>query len=667
MVSLRRLLAILVCVLAFLCLAWGQEKSSPEFLNSLDQRVDPCTDFYRFACGNWHATLLPDPPPPSWGAFNEIAQRTRMQLRDVLEKAAEPRPNRKPARQRLGDYYAACMDQSAGGAESMATLREELRRIDDIRSTQDLGPAIAHLWRLGTAGIVRTYVFRDRTELSSLAIDSGALVLPYRSYYEASDARSTQLRDKYRDTMREVFQLMGDAPAAAQRRADAVFAFEKRLAAISLDLAARRAHPVSATNPSASTALSNAVHAIDWVGFWREMGAAPAEVHLADPDYLNGLDAVLRATDLDDIRSYLKWRLVALNSDFLPPDYGNRMSQWDREARGLDQPPRWQTCVNDTDRDLGESLGEVYVEMHFVLDSNERVNGLARQLKQSLEDAVRNAAWMTPATRQAALSKVAAIKLNVGYPEVWFENNVQITRKDALANHFASQQARAARDLSYLGQPRGGLEWAMSMPTVNAYYNPSGNGLFFPPGLMQPPVYDEARNAALNYGALGAIMGHELTHAVDETGSRYDASGRFNRWWTDDDERNFGSVAGCIKQQYGDYKLSEGTPVNGTLTSGENIGDLSGLELAYSAYQKAKLPAAEDHGFTPDQLFFIGWAQTWCGQATPEREKLAAQTDPHAPRQFRVNGVVSNIPEFRSAFRCGASAPMVRTYACRVW
>ncbi len=660
-----------------LCLAaaGAYAQKAPGFdPGALNRNVDPCVNFYQYACSGW-MTANPVPGDASrWGRFDVLQDRNRMLLKDVLEAAAVDRPNRSATDQKIGDFYAACMDEKTIEARGLEAIQRDLNRIAVIQDRKEILGEVVYMFRIGSWPFFRfgsEQDARDSTRVIAV-MDQAGLGLPDRDYYLKTDEKSVNLRNKYVAHVQAVFELLGSPPAEARKKAAAVLAIETELAKGSLDRVSRR-DPEKVYHKLTVAELAALAPAFDWAKLFQSLGAPQIEsLNVAVPDFARAMNAVLEQQPLEDLKTYLTWDLVRDNSQFLPASFQQASFDfYEKTLKGAkEMRARWKICVDLTDEQLPDALGKTFVEKTLGETGKKRTQQMVAEIEKALEKDIRGLDWMTPKTKDQAIVKLHGVTNKIGNKSKWLDySGVQIGRNDPYANTARTSTFELARQLAKIGKPVDKTEWDMSQPTVNAYYEPQHNDINFPAGILQPPFYDNQMDDAVNYGAIGAVIGHELTHGFDDEGRQFDAKGNLRDWWMPEDAKAFDQRAACVVDQYSGYSPLEGVNLNGKLTLGENTADNGGLRLAYMALMDTlggKEPPPTD-GFTAEQRFFLGWAQVWCQNVTEEALRLRAQTDQHSPGEFRVNGVVSNMPEFQKAFACRASQPMVRGPACRVW
>ena len=674
---MRTLTAILLLSIVS-CLGHAQN-SSPQPGNlqfsaeMLDKSIDPCTNFYEFVCSKWQAQNPIPSDRASWGRFAELQDRGEGIVRKILEKYATGRKHT-PVEQKIGDYYSACMDEAAIEKSGLQPLRSGFERIDAIKSGNDLVQEIARLHREGIDVFFRFEAepdFKDATHMIA-TLDQGGLGLPDRDYYLKEDAKSVELRKQYQAHVEKMFELLGDAKEQAASEAETVVGFESALARRSLDRTSRR-DPANVYHPMTRTELIKLHRNINWQAYFAGVGA-PAEntLNLATPKFFEALNALLRYTSSDTWKAYLRWHVVHANAGMLPEAFVQEdFNFFGKTLQGTAElSPRWKRCVRATTHDLGDAVGQKYAEEHFRREDKQRMLKMVDELEKAFAQDIQSLSWMSDDTKKQAIAKLQAITNRIGYPDKWRDySSLSIVRGDALGNAERARAFEFHRTMSKVGKPVDKSDWPYPATTIDASYNAQQNDITFPAGILQPPFYDRHADDALNYGAIGAVIGHELTHGFDDKGSQFGGNGDLQNWWTDRDKAAFQERSSCIEDQYTGYTAVDDIKLNGKLTLGENIADNGGVRIAYMALMDSlagkEPPPAE--GLTTQQRFFAGFANLWCQNRTDEEARMRAGVDSHSPGKDRVNGTVSNMPEFKEAFRCKANAPMVRENACRVW
>ena len=645
-------------------------------MTSLDRSTDPCVDFYTFACGSWR-TKNPIPADQSrWSVYAKLSDENEQLLWGLLEQAARPDPGHSPSERKIGDFFASCMDEAKVDGDGAAPVLAELKAIDAITSKSELAGYIGReQLSLGDDGLGFGFGSNQDLADSSQVIafaDAGGLGLPDRDYYTKTDRRSIDLRRKYVAHIARMFGLIGEPAARAAANARTVMAIETALAYASLTNVAKR-DPYKLLHKMDRAGLDRLTPAFKWGDFLTAQGTS--ELHafnVTEPAFFRAFNTLIVNRPLPAWKMYLKWHVLDARASVLakPFDQAN-FEFYSKTLRGVkEQPPRWKRCVRMVDGDLGEALGQVFVEKTFSPETKKKTVEMTKYVEEAMGQEIRALPWMSEATKARALEKLGTVVNKVGYPDRWRDySSLDVVRGDLYGNVSRAAVFEAKRQLAKIGKPVDRAEWDVSPPTVDAYYSPQLNDINFPAGVLQPPLYDPKMDDAPNYGNTGATIGHELTHGFDDEGRQFDAQGNLKDWWTKEDAAAFTERVKCVQDQYAQYVVVDDVHVNSKLTSGEDIADIGGTWLAYLAWRKLAeaLQLKSIDGFTPDQRFFIGMAQWACENTRPEDERLMAATNPHSPGRYRINGVVSNLPEFAKAFSCKPGQPMVRQQICKIW
>ncbi len=611
-----------------------------------------------------------------WGRFDVLQDRNRTILQNLLETASAEKQTRTAIDQKIGDYYFACMDQKTIDAKGDGPLKAELARIAALTSKKDLPELLAHMIRTGSGPFFRIASEPDAKNSAQIiaGVDQGGLGMPDRDYYLKTDDKSVEIQKKYAAYLTKVFGLLGASPAEASKRAQVVIALETQLAKGSLDRVSRR-DPEKMYHKMPLADVQALTPGMDWSMFLKNLGTPPLDsIDVAVPDFFKVLNTVLNKTSLEDIKTYLQAVLVRDNADALsaPFEQANFEFYGKTLSGTQEMRARWKRCADQVDNSLPDALGQKFIDQTLGAEGKRRTKEMLAGIEKAMEADLQSLTWMTPKTRAQALVKLHAVINKIGDKAHWLDYaNVKIVRDDEFGNSMRTSEFASARDFAKIGKPTDRTEWQMSQPTVNAYYEPQENSVNFPAGILQPPFWDNKLDDAVNYGAIGAVIGHELTHGFDDQGRQFDAKGNLQDWWTEDDAKEFKQRAQCLVDQYGGYEAVPGVHLNGQLTLGENTADNGGVRLAYMALLdrlgKDVNAAKKIDGFTPQQRFFLAFAQVWCQNVADEDSRRRAQIDPHSPGEYRVNGVVSNMPEFRQAFGCKEGQPMAPQHSCRVW
>ncbi len=646
-------------------------------LTILDKTCKPCEDFYRYANGEW---LKKNPVPaayPSWGRFNELAERNREQLRQILEAAAA---NSKALsgsnEQKIGDFYASCMDEKQIDAAGAKPLAPEFGRIEALRGVADVQAEVARLQSMGAGALFEfgsTQDEKDSTQVIGGA-DQGGLGLPDRDYYTKTDDKSKQIREQYQEHIAKMLALVGDDAPKAAAEAKTILDLETKLAEASLTNVERR-DPEKTYHKMSRTDLRTLTPNWSWESYFEEIGYTNIEfVDVSAPKFFETMSQELKEAPVGDWKIYLRWHLVNsaapwLSQSFVDEDFNfkGRVLQGTKELL-----PRWKRCVTATDRRLGEALGQIYVRKYFPPRSKARALEIVNHLIAALREDLQTLPWMSPATRQQALAKLSSFTRKIGYPDKWRDYSAyQVDRSSYASNQTRGAQFAFKRDLNKIGKPVDRAEWDMTPPTVNAYYSAEMNEIVFPAGILQPPFFDPDADDASNYGGMGAVIGHEMTHGFDDQGRKFDAQGNMRDWWTPEDEKNFNERAECVEKQFEAYTIQDDLHENGKLVLGESIADLGGLNIAYRALEKSLEGKRQPSigGLTPEQRFFVAYTQIWAANDRPEFERLMVNTNPHPLARLRAIAAPSNMPAFFQAFVCKENDAMVRPSAirCQIW
>jgi putative endopeptidase len=647
-------------------------------VSAMDRSADPCEDLYQFACGGWQKANPIPPDQASWSVYSKLQVDNQRYLWGILEDAARPDPGRTVTRQKIGDFYAACMDEAAIDAAGLRPLRPDLELIESAASKSELARILGALHaRTEGAGLFFTggseQDFQDSSKVIA-AIYAGGLGLPDRDYYLKDDNKSKATRERYLAHLATMFQLMGDRPEIAEANARTVMRIETALAQASLTRVEKR-DPYKLYHPMTPAELSTLVASLDWSDYFAAFGLEPtSKLNVTEPAFMQQVDIRLREETLTDLKTYLRWGLVNATADYL--DKAVVEADFDfyrRYLRGVaQQPPRWKKCVSLVDRNLGEALGREFVDRAFPKEIKADVLTMTRAIQDAMKARIEALDWMGPQTKKQALDKLASMRNKIGYPDSWRDYAaLTVERGDFYGNVARSVGFETRRQLGKIGKPVDRGEWSMTPPTVNAYYDGQMNDMNFPAGVLLPPLYDPRLDDAPSYGNTGGTIGHELTHGFDDEGRQFDADGNLRDWWTKEDAKEFEQRAQCIRDQYSQYVIVDDIKINSKLTSGEDIADLGGLILAWEAWKaqtKSKTLEPAD-GLTPEQRFFVGFAQWDCANDRPENLRVNAVINPHSPPRRRINGVVVNMPEFAKAFQCRAGQALVKKAEalCRVW
>ena len=636
---------------------------------NLDSSCAPCQDFYRFANGGWLARTALPPEYPSYGSFTELVERNNQTLHQIVDRLAAAAPaSPKTPEQKLGAFYASCMDSTAIERAGADPLKNELARLETIASREDLARALARGHHHGWDPVFNfggTPDYKHSTMIIAAA-SQGGLGLPDRDYYVRDDSTARNLRTAYLEYMSRTLGLLGDAPAVADSEAHQILTLETALARASLTRVERR-DPNANYHKLALAAADSLTPNLAWPAFLRDAGApATGAINIGQPRFFQAVDSLIKAAPLADWRAYLRWHFARHLAPSLSSPFVDASFRYQQALSGVkEQQPRWKRCIQAANSLLGDALGQAYVKQTFTPDARRRARDMVDHLVAALDDRLHTLEWMGDSTRAQAVAKLRAFGKKIGYPDKWRDySRLVVDARDFAGNVVRAQTFAQAWDLARIDKPVDKAEWRMTAPTVNASYSPTFNDITFPAGILQAPFFDPAADDAVNYGGMGAVIGHEMTHGFDDQGRQFDAQGNLRDWWTADDAQRFKDRAGRVAAQFDAYTMVDGaTHVNGRLTLGENIADLGGLKVAYAAFEKSLAgkprPPAID-GFTPEQRFFLAWAQIWRAKATDQYLRNQVVVDPHAPANWRGMGPLSNLREFADAFGCKPGDTMVR-------
>ena len=667
-------LLLLLPILTIPCAAAEKPASDGFNILTLDRKADPCDDFYQFACGGWLSNNPIPADQSKWGRLQELSERNRNTLKGILEKMTGATNNRSEDERKLGDYYASCMDEKSINALGTEPLKRDLGDITSMRDSLDVSAEIVRLYSEGIPSIFRFGSAQDYKDSTSVIgeVDQGGLGLPDRDYYMKQDAASVEMREKYQNHIEKMFLLAGYDKAASSSAAADVLRFETGLAEISMDKVARR-DPEKTYHKMGVKELSSLAPDIDWKNFFHAAGAPEINyINALSPEFLSRACALIKTAPLQEWKTYLSWELINRRADLLSQEfvdedfnfYGRTLSGA-RELR-----PRWKRCVDYADYAMGDIIGRSFVNQSFSPKAKTSALEMVLNIEKALSRDISAQDWMAPETRIRAAQKLAAIENKIGYPDKWRDySGLEVTSGNWIGNFTRAWTFESRRQLAKIGMPVDRGDWDMSAPTVNAYYDPPMNSINFPAGILQPPFFDTDMDPAVNYGAIGGVIGHEMTHGFDDQGRKFDARGNMADWWTAADAKEFEARSECFVNEYSSFTAAGDLKVNGKFTLGENTADNGGLRLALMALNDDSVikPQTPVDGFTQEQRLFLGWAQVWCTNYTEASLRKAVLVDPHSPAANRVNGVVVNMPEFTKAYSCRKNQAMSAVKPCRVW
>jgi predicted metalloendopeptidase len=675
-VKIRRSAAL--TLLAVAASAAGAGESHGIDPADMDPAANPCQNFFEYADGGW---LKRNPIPsdyPTWGAFSDLEQRNNASMRQILERLAREAPAAAVGSEerKLGDFYVACMDETAIEAQGVDPLKPEFERIEAIAGLADLQAEIARLQTHGADAVFTVGSEQDRKNSTDVIVAAvqGGLGLPDRDYYLKTDEESKQIRAKYAAHVTRMFELAGETKTKAAASARTVMDLETKLAKASMDRVERRDSDKTYNRMDAAR-LAQLTPNFSWSAYFRDLGlaAAPTAVNVCQPEFFEAVSRLMKEASLEEWKTYLRWKLLASAAPSLSSKFVDESFDFNgRTLEGTPQNlPRWKRCVAATDRALGMALGRIWVKEYFPPESKARADELVRNMIAALGDDLATLPWMGEATRKAALHKLSTFDPKIGYPTRWRDYSaLRIDRGAHVVNVRNAADFETHRDLLKVGKPVDRTDWEITPPTVNAYYNPLKNEIVFPAGILQPPFFDGKADDAVNYGGIGSVIGHEMTHGFDDEGRKFDAEGNLKNWWTPDDLKSYEARAACVEKQFSGYVVEGDLHVNGKLVLGESIADLGGLKVAHLAFQRSlagKPEPGKIDGLTPDQRFFLSFARVWATNDRPEFARLVTQTNEHPLDRFRAIGAPSNMPQFAQAFSCKPGDPMVRQQICAIW
>jgi putative endopeptidase len=668
-------LAAAVCLLSILSFA---QKPAPGFsIDNIDKTIDPCVDFYQFACGNWIKNTEIPADRASWVSFAELDERNLDIERDILEKAAVGGASRNAIDQKIGDLYGSCMDEKTVNEKGVSPVKPELARIAAIKDKEGLIDEIARMHVRGSNALFGFYSSSDLHNADNVIanIDQGGLSMPDRDYYLKDDADKVEMRKHLVEYATTLFTLAGETPEKAATSAETVLQIETLLAADSMDRTKRRDPKNRDHKMTRDEAV--ALGPNFYLNRYFTAVGAPAftEINVGNPDFFRQVNAVLATQSLESLKIYVSWHALRSAAPWLSQPFVEANFKLRQQLTGQKQmEDRWKRCVNLVDGSLGEALGQRYVERTFGADGKQRMLKMVDALESSLDQDIQHLSWMSDVTKQQAKVKLQAIRNKIGYPDKYRDySSMTIKAGDLYGDVVSADEFESKRETAKIGKPLDRTEWGMTPPEVNAYYNGSFNEVVFPAGILQPPFFDKNMDDAVNFGGIGLVIGHELTHGFDDQGRKFDPKGNLTDWWTDQDGKEFEKRVSCIADEYSNFVAVDDKKLNGRLTLGENTADNGGARIALMALEhmiaedKTGKEGQSIDGYTPEQRFFLGFARVWCEKQRPEFLRMQVTTNPHSPGKYRVNGVVQNMPEFQKAWGCKAGQPMVAENSCHVW
>ncbi len=646
-------------------------------VDNIDKSVNPCVDFYQYSCGNWLKKAEIPGDQSGWDSFTDLRERNETIMRGILEKVSGDDAARNPIDQKIGDFYSSCMDEKTVNAEGIEALKPELDRVAEVKDKAALIDVIAHDHLIGTNSF---FDFGSSPDLHNAGVDianldQSGLTLPDRDYYISTDPKMIEMRKHLLDYATQLFTLDGQSPQQASDSAHIVLRIETALANAEMDRTLRR-DPKNRDHRMERDQIRTLAPNLYLNQYFEAVGSPNfTSLNVRNPEFFQKLNGILDSESLDALKIYASWHLLSLAAPWLSDPFVQANFQYRHNLTGQEEiQPRWKRCVSATDDALGEALGQRYVELTFGADGKQRMLKMVVALEQSLGEDIDSVAWMSPETKKQAHIKLAAINNKIGYPDKWRDyTKLTIARGDLMGNFLRANDFESKREVNKIEKPVDKNEWGMTPPTVNAYYNPSLNEIVFPAGILQPPFFDKEMDDAINFGGIGLVIGHELTHGFDDQGRKYDPQGNLRDWWTPEDGKEFEKRASCVANEYGGFVAVDDLKLNGKLTLGENTADNGGARVSLMALHKeivqdpTSKAAQKVDGYTPDQRFFLGFGRVWCQKRRPEYQRMLVSVDPHSPGKYRVDGTVENMPEFEQAWSCKAGQPMVSADACRVW
>jgi predicted metalloendopeptidase len=690
----------LLTVLLALCAASFAQTSAPSSsgtpdldrfsIDQVDKSLDPCADFFQYTCSKW---IKANPIPPdqgSWGTFNELALWNIAAVHNTLEEARQPSPKRTAVQQKVGDYYASCMDEDAINKAGIAPLQPELDRIARMKDKSELPVILASIHQVirpanlnfidaaytGVVFGIYSQPGLDDASVTLAILDQSGMALPGREFYLNDDAKSKEIRDKYVKHVARMLELSGEPQAQAATDAQTVLSMETELAKAAMDIVVRR-DPKNLNNKMSLQQIQAMTPSFDWKRYFAATQAPPSPQYLVTaPSFFRGMESLIQSHSIEQWRAYLRWAtLDSMAPSLSQPFVEENFNFYGRTLAGTQKlQPRWRRCSIYADTDLGEAVGQAYVAKYFPPENKERMLQMVKAIKAALDQDIDAATWMSDATKQAAHLKLGAQVDKIGYPDRWRDySSLEIRRDDFLGNVQRASGFEIKRRMAQFGQPADRTEWGMTPPTVNAYEDPQHNTINFPAGILQPPFFDARASDAANFGAIGAVIGHEIIHGYDDQGRKFDAEGNLKDWWTAADAANYDQRDKCITDEYTQDVPEAGVKQNGKLSAGEDTADNGGVHIALAGLQNTlksqgkSLDQQAANGAAELQNFFMSWANVWCGDNRPELARTAVMTQGHSLNRYRVNNVLGNMPEFAHAFGCRAGQPMVHANACRVW